>query len=458
MRAAVSDVEIIGKEVSRIKSKMNMMKRSHDKCRVKAEKKYSTLLKRHNRYKQRTRLRMKIIGNEKKGLLIKLADQEKASNKYIKGIMDEADMVIDEARIIREEADKKTDETITAIVEEQRQSILKVREERRTSSRLRTKEVSQLSESHRSDMLELELAFDCSQSKLQKKLSHSLKQIQKERVMWHKLSEQFLLKSNIEKLNVSDAKKKGRAAVQKQMDKAFEKECHLQKKIDDLTENNFNLMERLQMANKAKRMFKRQKDSAIKQASARLMNKIDLEGQNKLLFEELLEISRISEERRILLVSYDAKPTVKAMQKVWLKGKRGGTMWEIWVVQLVCELLIIGVPPSTIPSTIYTVYDTLYGIAPKEVPSVNYVRQCRTVVQVIGETISAIKLGQAADWVQMSFDGTTRRHIPFQCLIISIMKEEYKVDPVIVSSCIFLDNETADCVTDSLFNKVCQRV
>ena len=126
LRAAVSDVEIIGKEVSRIKSKMNMMKRSHDKCRVKAEKKYSTLLKRHNRYKQRTRLRMKIIGNEKKGLLIKLADQEKASNKYIKGIMDEADMVMDEARIIREEADKKTDETITAIVEEQRWSILKV--------------------------------------------------------------------------------------------------------------------------------------------------------------------------------------------------------------------------------------------------------------------------------------------------------------------------------------------
>ena len=192
------------------------------------------------------------------------------------------------------------------------------------------------------------------------------------------------------------------------------------------------------MANKAKREFERQKDGAIKQASARLKSKIKLELQKKLLTEELLEISRISEERRILLEGYDAKPTMKAMQKVWLKGKRGGAMWEIWVVQLICELLIIGVPPSVIPSTINTVYDTLYGFPPKEVPCVNYVRQCRTVVQVIGETISAIKLGKAADWVQMSFDGTTRRHIPFQCLIISIMKKGTRLTRLLSPPAFFL--------------------
>ena len=145
LRTAASDVEIMGKEVSRMKSKMNMMKRSHDKCLLKAKKKYTTLQKRHDRYKQRTRLRMKNLCNEKKCLLITLADQEKASDKYIKGIMEEADMVMDEARVIREEADKRTDDTITAIVEEQRRSILKVREVRRTSSRLRMKEVSELS-------------------------------------------------------------------------------------------------------------------------------------------------------------------------------------------------------------------------------------------------------------------------------------------------------------------------
>ena len=54
----------------------------------------------------------------------------------------------------------------------------------------------------------------------------------------------------------------------------------------------------------------------------------------------------------------------------------------------------------------------------------------------------------------MSTDVTTRRHIPFQCLIISLLGDDMKIDPVLVSSCIFLDDETAETTVDAVFDKV----
>ena len=89
-------------------------------------------------------------------------------------------------------------------------------------------------------------------------------------------------------------------------------------------------------------------------------------------------------------------------------GRRGGgRRWPVWVVQLISELLAHGTPPSTIPSNIETMYHTLYGVKPAEVPSVNFVRECRVVVQVLGETITAVKLASAERWDQLWADETT---------------------------------------------------
>ena len=70
--------------------------------------------------------------------------------------------------------------------------------------------------------------------------------------------------------------------------------------------------------------------------------------------------------------------------------------------------------------------------------------------------MAAIKLGNADTWKQISADATSRRQLSFQCLIISILSADGKIDPVIVSSCIYLDDETAETTVDSLFNKVSQ--
>ena len=57
--------------------------------------------------------------------------------------------------------------------------------------------------------------------------------------------------------------------------------------------------------------------------------------------------------------------------------------------------------------------------------------------------------------MQLSTDGTSRRHIPFQYLIISLMGDDMEIDPTIVLFCIFLDDESAQSTMNSIFTKVC---
>ena len=146
--------------------------------------------------------------------------------------------------------------------------------------------------------------------------------------------------------------------------------------------------------------------------------------------------------------------TVTSPTQVELKRVGRGGKWQPWVIQYICELLVIGTPPASIPSIISSSYQMYYGKEPDEVPQVSFVRQCRVIVQVIGETITAIKLASADKWDQLWTDATTRRQCPFQALIIGLMDSEKKLDPVTVSSCIFLEDETAETTVESILAKV----
>jgi hypothetical protein len=121
---------------------------------------------------------------------------------------------------------------------------------------------------------------------------------------------------------------------------------------------------------------------------------------------------------------------------------------------MICELLISGVRPSAVPSAIHTVYETLYKESPEELPSVSFVRTCRVLVEVMGETLTAIKLANAPEWSQLWTDSTTRRQIPFTALIIGILAESGNIDPVVVSSCIFMEDETSETQVDGIVKKV----
>ena len=149
----------------------------------------------------------------------------------------------------------------------------------------------------------------------------------------------------------------------------------------------------------------------------------------------------------------------REMKKEWedeqATSRRGGARrWPVWVVQLICELLVNGTPPSAIPGNIQTMYETLYGKKPDELPCVNFVRECRVIVEVIGETITAIKLAKAPTWKQLFTDATTRRQIPFTALIIAILGDDDKIDPVVVSLCIFMEDERSETAAQGIVSKV----
>jgi hypothetical protein len=86
-------------------------------------------------------------------------------------------------------------------------------------------------------------------------------------------------------------------------------------------------------------------------------------------------------------------------------------------------------------------------------PSVNFIRQCRVVVQNLNEMLAAYTLGKAKKWRQVFNDGTSRRQIAFQNLVIGIENGD-KFESIIASSCIFLEDETAEKQIEGIYNKV----
>ena len=75
-------------------------------------------------------------------------------------------------------------------------------------------------------------------------------------------------------------------------------------------------------------------------------------------------------------------------------------------------------------------------------------------MEVIGETITAIKLAKAPTWKQLFTDATTRRQIPFTALIIAILGDDDKIDPVVVSLCIFMEDERSETAAQGIVSKV----
>ena len=134
---------------------------------------------------------------------------------------------------------------------------------------------------------------------------------------------------------------------------------------------------------------------------------------------------------------------------------RGGARWPNWIVLLVCDLLVNGTDPSAVPLNIASMHLSLYGNIPAELPCVNFVRECRVLIQIIGETIVAMRLATATNWKQLFFDGTSRRQTPFQALLISVLGDDgLTIEPMILSSCIFVEEEDADSQLESIMKKV----
>ena len=93
-------------------------------------------------------------------------------------------------------------------------------------------------------------------------------------------------------------------------------------------------------------------------------------------------------------------------------GRPGGPKrWPVHIVLLICEMLVNGTHPKTVPANIQSLCALFTGVEATELPCVNFVRQCWVVLQNLNHTLSTFRLGNAESWHLVFTDGTTRRHI-----------------------------------------------
>ena len=181
----------------------------------------------------------------------------------------------------------------------------------------------------------------------------------------------------------------------------------------------------------------------------RLLNELKVQVSD--LKDNLVKESKM---RDSLEKMKDIRLQIKRERKVGRKG--GASQWPVHIVMLICELLTNGTPPSAVPANLQTMSAAMNGCEASKLPCLDFVRRCRTVAQNLNTMLAIMRSGKANKWNQIFTDGTTRRQIAFQNLVIGI-EEDTGFDSVIASSCIFVQNESAaklcEVVIFRLFNK-----
>eukprot|EP00956_Cyclotella_meneghiniana_P019144 scaffold32561_cov32-Cyclotella_meneghiniana.AAC.5 len=125
--------------------------------------------------------------------------------------------------------------------------------------------------------------------------------------------------------------------------------------------------------------------------------------------------------------------------------------WDPIVTQLVIEMLAHQTPPSCISANILSVVKLLVPDAPivEELPSVRFVRNCRTVLLHLSKTLAAYEIAIQDRFLQLFTDGTTRRQTEFQNVVIGILTASgYR--RVALDSCIISEEHNAKSVTSSI--------
>ena len=306
----------------------------------------------------------------------------------------------------------------------------------------------------------LKREFEKERKKSTKELEKVAAQLARKTSVWQAHRDELLRKANSANDKLVSEKHNSRLLVQQEFDRAAGQEAKLRSRIAELEQQTFDLTESTKTAKKAEQIYRRKFIIQKRIAAKRLKMKKDLKLKNDELTEQIVDLEKQKAAQDAVIERYTQLLQVeqakhKKMKKYRKPGKRGGAnVWEDWVVLLVVELLVLGVPPKAIPGSIMTVYTTLYGSRPDEVPSVDFVRRCRSVVQVVGETLAAWRLAESVDWRQIFTDATSRRQCAFQALIVGLMTEDGSLDPVIVSSCIPLEDESAQTTFDSVVEKV----
>jgi hypothetical protein len=162
---------------------------------------------------------------------------------------------------------------------------------------------------------------------------------------------------------------------------------------------NYKLADEVKSVKKDKREAIKSYDKS-KEAAAKHLEKLQLEKEEKnelkdklmqalkaqeLQQNEILRLLKAQEAQHNLLEEYKnmiehLKSSKLNLKREFKVGHQGGLIWLLWVLEVCCELLVNGSPPSAIPASIGILISVLYGKEPKKLLSLNFVRQCQVII------------------------------------------------------------------------------
>lgn len=220
-----------------------------------------------------------------------------------------------------------------------------------------------------------------------------------------------------------EARQQERQHYSKKVEHLKHKSMDQANKITSLTKRTVTAEVQQKKAERQVKQSTRRSESAMEYTQS-LIDKInELEGNVRHLHNENADLQlQIQEKDEQLRLMDDAFP-IKVFSKV--RYGRGGQMkWPLYVWELIIKEIVNGTPPSAIGENIIANIRTFSPkTVIKELPSKWTVRRARTVLYVIVQTLAAYRLGKSKKWRQGFTDGTGRRQVEMQNLLIDIEED-----------------------------------
>lgn len=181
--------------------------------------------------------------------------------------------------------------------------------------------------------------------------------------------------------------------------------------------------------------------------------------RNKEMYQKLLNInSELADNLLLLEEELDkAKATapVDVFQRDFRTTKTAKPTYCIPVWTAVLEALTNYTPPTAIRKNLVT-FAKLFSPTTdfKQLPQVDWIRKCRTVLAVITQVLAAKALAEADSWNSIFTDATTRRHSSKHCLVVDVSTVLKPRPPVLLTANIIPRNDTTETVRNAILHAI----
>ena len=228
--------------------------------------------------------------------------------------------------------------------------------------------------------------------------------------------------------NVKEAEKQARlnerAVLGKAIDRYKGKTNELSAKMTFLSNLTADALSEARMSSLQANQSSKQAQGMMSAATSLQHEVQDLRQQLSRQRENLLDlVEKLEAKDKELAAAEEAVP-IKEFGKE-RHGNRGQATWPLYIWELIIEQLVNGTPPSSVNANVVTFIKKLSpSIVIRELPSIWTIRRARTVLLAIVQTLATYRIAKAGKWEQMFTDGTSRKQVTFQDLIITIEEDE----------------------------------